>query len=42
VIVINQGIMDHIKFNPEYVQTCSFIGNLIDQAITHHTKFNPE
>jgi len=32
VIVINQGITHHTKFNPNYIQMCSFKGNLPSES----------
>jgi len=38
VNVIDQDITHHIKFNPDYVQTCSCIGNLhTESAMVHST-----
>jgi len=37
VIVIDQGITRHTKFNCKNVQTCSFKGNLLAESVQVHS-----
>lgn len=37
IIVINQVITHHKKYNPEYAQTCSFKGNLQSETAPVHS-----
>jgi len=42
VIVIDQAITHHTKFNPEYVQTCFFKGNLPTESTMVHSTASVE